>query len=135
MLTVSKQNMGQRYVELQTTYTGYENNTAILHVNQLPPNPAVLVPGPALLFVVVNGIPSVGVQVMVGSGKIEKQTVDSSANLPGSSVLRASDVSGSSGGGSSGNSNSNDKSAGFSNRNYTSWTVLFVIFASFVFRL
>ncbi|KAK0476749.1 glyoxal oxidase [Armillaria novae-zelandiae] len=67
-------NMGQRYVELQSSYTGYENNTAILHVNQLPPNPAVLVPGPALMFVVVNGIPSVGVQVMVGSGKVEQQT-------------------------------------------------------------
>ncbi|KAK0505103.1 copper radical oxidase [Armillaria luteobubalina] len=125
-------NMGQRYVELQTSYTGYPNNTAVLHVNQLPPNPAVLVPGPALVFVVVNGIPSVGVQVMVGSGKVEQQTVNSNANLPGSSVLRASDVSGSSGGGSTGNNNSNDKSAGFSNRNYTSWTVILVIFASFV---
>ncbi|KAG7446598.1 glyoxal oxidase [Guyanagaster necrorhizus] len=124
-------NMGQRYVELQSSYTGYANNTATLHVSQLPPNPAVLVPGPALLFVVISGIPSVGVQVMVGSGKVEKQTINSSASLPGSSVLRASDGNGSSGGGSS-NSN-NTKSAGFSSRTYSSWTVLFVIFASFVF--
>ncbi|KAF5333967.1 hypothetical protein D9611_014940 [Ephemerocybe angulata] len=67
-------NMGQRFVELQTSFTGFHSNTsAILHVSQVPPNPALLAPGPALLFIVVNGVPSVGVQVMVGSGNIEPQ--------------------------------------------------------------
>ena len=80
--------MGQRYVELQTSFTGYQtDHTATLHVSQLPPNPAILVPGPALLFIVVNGVPSVGVQVMVGSGNIETQQILPAANLPASQIL------------------------------------------------
>ncbi|KAJ2926787.1 hypothetical protein H1R20_g10295, partial [Candolleomyces eurysporus] len=81
-------NMGQRYVELQTSFTGYQNDhTAILHVSQLPSNPAILAPGPALLFIVVNGVPSVGVQVMVGSGNIETQQMLPAASLPASQIL------------------------------------------------
>jgi hypothetical protein len=57
--------MGQRYVQLENTYTGFSNSTAVLHVSQLPPNPAILAPGPALILVVVNGVPSVGRQVMI----------------------------------------------------------------------
>ncbi|KAF7358228.1 hypothetical protein MVEN_00871500 [Mycena venus] len=54
-------NMGQRFLQLDSTYTAYgANNTATLHVSQVPPNPAILAPGPALLFVVVNGVPSGG---------------------------------------------------------------------------
>jgi hypothetical protein len=80
--------MGQRYVELTTSFTGYQSNhTAILHVSQLPPNAAVLAPGPALLFIVVNGVPSVGVHVMVGSGQIGPQQIGQAANLPGSQIL------------------------------------------------
>lgn len=76
-------NMGQRFVELQTSFTGFHSNTsAILHVSQVPPNPALLAPGPALLFIVVNGVPSVGVQVMVGSGNIEPQQTLPVNNLP-----------------------------------------------------
>lgn|ERR1700722_8585801 len=79
--------MGQRFVQLNSTYTGYAgNNTAILHVSQLPPNPAILAPGPALLFVVVNGSPSVGVAVMVGSGQLGTQPMLAVADLPVSSV-------------------------------------------------
>ena len=52
------QNMGQRYLELGHSYTGYSNNTATLHVRQLPRNPATFAPGPAFIFVVVNGRPS-----------------------------------------------------------------------------
>ncbi|KAK7005867.1 glyoxal oxidase N-terminus-domain-containing protein [Favolaschia claudopus] len=52
-------NMGARFVQLDSTYTAYgANNTATLHVSQMPPNPAILAPGPALIFVVVNGVPS-----------------------------------------------------------------------------
>ncbi|KAG5335700.1 hypothetical protein C0989_000621 [Termitomyces sp. Mn162] len=80
-------NMGQRFVQLENTYTGYaSNNSAVLHVSQLPPNPAILAPGPALVFVVVNGVPSVGVQIMAGSGTLEKQAILSIGDLPESSV-------------------------------------------------
>lgn len=40
----------------------------------------------AVVFVVVDGVPSVGVQVMIGSGKIEKQSVATQATLPSSSI-------------------------------------------------
>ena len=82
--------MGQRFVELRSTYTGYlSNNTATLHVSQLPPNANIIAPGPALLFVVVNGVPSVGVQVMLGSGRIERQPTSADSVLPQSQILRA----------------------------------------------
>ena len=48
-----------------------------------------------MLFVVVDGVPSVGVQVMVGSGKIEKQSVSSAVELPSSSGLSSAQASGS----------------------------------------
>lgn len=79
--------MGQRYVQLENTYTGYDNNTATLHVRQVPPNPAILAPGPAFIFVVVKGIPSVGVQVMIGSGQLGKQEVLPQGDLPGSLIV------------------------------------------------
>lgn len=85
--------MGQRYVQLDSTYTGFQNNTGILHVAQLPPNPAVLVPGPALLFVVVNGVPSVGVMIMVGSGQIGTQELLSVSSLPSSAIVQQTSVS------------------------------------------
>jgi hypothetical protein len=89
MLFVMK-NMGQRYVELQSSYTGYrQNNTATLHVAQLPPNPAIIVPGPAFIFVVVNGVPSIGLPVMLGSGNIEKQPILAPASLPTASIVEA----------------------------------------------
>ncbi|KAI0043163.1 copper radical oxidase [Auriscalpium vulgare] len=78
------QNMGQRMVELQVAYTMNENGSAILHCSQLPPNPAVFPPGPALLFIVVGDVPSVGKQIMVGSGKIGAQPVSDPAPLPNS---------------------------------------------------
>ncbi|KAI0779446.1 copper radical oxidase [Fomes fomentarius] len=81
-------NMGQRMLELDMSYTGNKDGSAVLHVSQMPPNPAIFPPGPALAFVVVNGVPSVGVQVMIGSGKIEKQAVGNAPSLP-SSVIAA----------------------------------------------
>jgi len=67
-------NMGQRCVQLASTYTGStSDNTGILHVQQLPPNPAIIAPGPALFFVVVNGVPSVGLQIMIGNGQLGDQ--------------------------------------------------------------
>ncbi|KAF8198084.1 glyoxal oxidase [Pholiota molesta] len=83
-------NMGQRYVELETSYTAFQaNNTAIIHVRQLPPNPAIIVPGPALVFVVVNGVPSVGLQVMLGSGALGAQPILPVVDLPVSSIVAA----------------------------------------------
>jgi len=78
--------MGHRMIELDSSYTGNSDGSATLHVSQLPPNPAIFAPGPTFAFVVVNGVPSVGVQVMVGSGKIEKQKTLSIASLPSPSV-------------------------------------------------
>ncbi|KAJ7072054.1 glyoxal oxidase [Mycena amicta] len=81
-------NMGQRFLQLDSTYTAYgENNTATLHVSQVPPNPAILAPGPALIFVVVNGVPSVGLQVMIGSGQLGNQTMLPIGDLPASSFV------------------------------------------------
>ncbi|KAF8348212.1 glyoxal oxidase [Amanita rubescens] len=83
-------NMGQRFVQLNSTYTGStSDNTGVLHVQQLPPNPAILAPGPALFFVVVNGVPSVGVQVMIGSGQIGNQPTQPAANLPASAFVQS----------------------------------------------
>ena len=81
--------MGQRMVVLQSSYTGYTNNTATLHVNQMPPNPAIFAPGPALLFVVVKGVPSIGVHVMIGSGHIEEQKPFPVGAAPSSSIIEA----------------------------------------------
>lgn len=67
-----------------STFTVYSDNSAILHVSQLPPNPAILAPGPALLFVVVNGVPSNGSWIMVGSGTLGVQAVAPAQILPAS---------------------------------------------------
>lgn len=79
--------MGQRYVQLENTYTGFSNSTAVLHVSQLPPNPAILAPGPALILVVVNGVPSVGRQVMIGWGILCVQQILAIGDLPASQMV------------------------------------------------
>jgi len=48
----------------------------------MPPNPAVFAPGPAVLYVVVNGVPSIGEAIMVGGGFIGQQNVQEAAALP-----------------------------------------------------
>ncbi|EEB94671.1 hypothetical protein MPER_06479 [Moniliophthora perniciosa FA553] len=50
----------------------------------MPPNANIFQPGPAWVFVVVNGIPSNGTYVTVGSGKIEQQTLSAASSLPAS---------------------------------------------------
>ncbi|KZT61288.1 copper radical oxidase [Calocera cornea HHB12733] len=79
-------NMGQRYVELASSYTGNADGSGVLHCAQLPPNPAILAPGPALIFVVVGGVPSVGQMVMVGSGQLGVQPTSEASTLPQSSL-------------------------------------------------
>ncbi|PBK71302.1 copper radical oxidase variant A [Armillaria solidipes] len=80
--TTHAMNMGQRYLQLNSTYTVNSNGTIVLHVSQMPPNANIYQPGPAFLHVVVNGIPSNGSYVIIGSGNIETQTLASAVVLP-----------------------------------------------------
>lgn len=79
-------NMGQRHVELMTSFTTDDAGGATLHVAQMPPNPAILVPGPALFFIVVNGVPSNASWINVGDGTIGTQTLLPASKLPDSSI-------------------------------------------------
>ncbi|KAI0046059.1 copper radical oxidase [Auriscalpium vulgare] len=81
-------NMGQRMVELESSYTVNSDGSAILHCSSLPPNPAIFQPGPAFIYVVVNHVPSVGIQIMVGSGQIGQQPVKPPAPLPTSVIAK-----------------------------------------------
>ncbi|KAJ7172328.1 DUF1929-domain-containing protein [Mycena filopes] len=85
--TTHGMNMGQRYMQLKNTYTVGSDGTLTLHVNQPPPNANLFQPGPAFLFVVVNGIPSNGTYVIVGSGNIGTQPTAAQAALPESVKL------------------------------------------------
>jgi hypothetical protein len=80
-------NMGQRYLQLQNTYTVSSNGDITLHVAQVPPNSNLFQPGPAWVYVVVNGIPSNGTSVLVGSGAVGTQPVAAAAVLPASVKL------------------------------------------------
>ena len=42
--------MGQRLVQLENSYTVNDDGTTVLHVSQMPPNPAILAPGPTCKF-------------------------------------------------------------------------------------
>lgn len=99
-------NMGARALELTHSYTLSSDGSATLHVAQLPPNPALFVPGPAVLcaalprpflrrlaltpgrpysFVVVNGVPSIGHDLIVGNGQLGTQPTSPAVALPASS--------------------------------------------------
>ncbi|KAK1749675.1 glyoxal oxidase [Echria macrotheca] len=67
-------NFSQRAIKLQWSHKLLDNGGVQLSVQQLP-SPTIFAPGPALLHVVVAGIPSEGKFVMAGNGKIGKQTV------------------------------------------------------------
>ncbi|KAJ7716443.1 glyoxal oxidase, partial [Mycena metata] len=83
--TTHGMNMGQRY--MQNTYTVNEDGSIVLHVAQTHPNPNLFQPGPAMLFVVVNGVPSNGTHVIIGSGAIEQQPTAAEAALPDNVLL------------------------------------------------
>ncbi|OAV86872.1 hypothetical protein PTTG_01246 [Puccinia triticina 1-1 BBBD Race 1] len=76
-------NMGQRFLQLNSTYTLNDDGSGILHVSQMPPCVACFPPGPAMMFVVVDGVPSNGVMVMVGNGQIGTQPTAVASDLPG----------------------------------------------------
>jgi Domain of unknown function (DUF1929) len=59
-------------------------STITLHTAQLPPFPTLFQPGPAFLFVTINGIPSNGTFVIVGNGQIGTQPMASTSVLPSS---------------------------------------------------
>lgn len=77
-------NMGQRSLQLNNTYTVQDDGSITLHVAQVPPNPNLITPGPILMFVTINGIPSNGTQVIVGNGKIGTQPTSAASVLPAS---------------------------------------------------
>ena len=79
-------NMGQRHIELDTSFTSNPDGSATLHVAQLPPNPAILVPGPALFFIVVDGVPSNSSWIMVGNGQMGDQPIAAASVLPQSTI-------------------------------------------------
>lgn len=97
-------NMGQRVLQLKSTYTVAEDGqTAVLHVAQMPPNANLFSPGPAMLFITVNGVPSVAQWVTIGSGVVETQALLAEAPLP-DSYIPASLANSTTGGGGSGSS-------------------------------
>jgi hypothetical protein len=95
--------MGQRVLQLRTSYTvAADGQTAVLHVAQMPPNANLFAPGPAMLFITVNGVPSLGQWINVGSGIIQTQPLQADAQLPDSYIPASQDNSTTGGGGGSG---------------------------------
>ncbi|KAH9896582.1 DUF1929-domain-containing protein [Cubamyces lactineus] len=94
--TTHAMNMGQRVMQLNNTYTVNSDGSITLHVSQLPPNPNLFQPGPAMLFVTMSGIPSNGSWVIVGSGNIEQQPTKPASVLPASVRLDGASGTGSS---------------------------------------
>jgi len=80
--TTHAMNLGQRSMQLNNTFTVKNDSSIIIHTAQLPPYPNLFQPGPALLFVTINGIPSSGTFVTIGSGKIETQPTAAVSLLP-----------------------------------------------------
>ncbi|KAF7366746.1 Glyoxal oxidase [Mycena sanguinolenta] len=91
--TTHAMNFGQRYMQLRNTYTVNKDGSIVLHVAQMYPNPNLFQPGPAMLFVVIDGIPSNGTQVIIGSGAVEAQPTAVDSKLPAN--ILSSDASGS----------------------------------------
>jgi hypothetical protein len=86
----------------------------------MEPNPNLFQPGPALLFVVIKGIPSNGTYVIIGSGAIEGQPTADASKLPenvlaadaNGSASSSSTGSGSGSGSGNGNGDGDAKASG-----------------------
>ena len=117
-------NFGQRYLELGVSFTQYKDTGDVtLHVSQMPPNANIFQPGPAMIFLVVDGIPSTGQMIMIGSGAMETQSLLAKTQLPGSTVMVSHDASSGSSAGNSasgGGKSSGNTSAGSANAKSTS---------------
>ncbi|PPQ99405.1 hypothetical protein CVT24_005392 [Panaeolus cyanescens] len=105
--TTHAMNMGQRFLQLNNTYTVNQDGTITVHTSQLPPNPNLFQPGPAFVYVTVGGIPSTGTYVIVGNGAIGQQPTAPNAELPAS--VRLTGVNGFANGGGNGTDPSTDK--------------------------
>lgn len=107
-------NFGQRYLELNSTYTANQDRTVggTLHVSNMPPNANIFQPGPAMAFLVVNGVPSNGQHVMIGTGQLGDQNVRASVTLPASQDPPAPKTSGGGSGSSGSGSSSSNGSSG-----------------------
>ncbi|WWC57666.1 uncharacterized protein I303_100200 [Kwoniella dejecticola CBS 10117] len=115
-------NFGQRYLELETSYTkNSDSGEVTLHVSQMPPNANIFQPGPAMIFLTVDGVASQGKMIMIGSGQIEKQPILQASVLPASSTVspskQAADAESSSSSSSSSSSNSSDSTTESSTQN------------------
>ena len=108
--TTHAMNMGQRIMQLNNTFTVQNNGTIILHTAQLPPIPALFQPGPAFLFVTINGIPSNGTYVVIGNGQIGAQPTAAASVLP-PSVLSSQGGKSANGSGSGSGSGNGKNSA------------------------
>ena len=75
---------------VNNTYTVNSEGTITLHVAQLPPNANQFLPGPALLFVKLAGIPSNSSWVTIGTGNIETQAVKATIRSPFAAAIIAS---------------------------------------------
>lgn len=95
--TTHAMNMGQRFLQLNNTYTVNSDGSYVLHVAQVPPNANLLTPGPCLMFIVINGIPSNGTMVTVGNGQVGTQPVNAVSDLPPSIQNAAAQGSGQTG--------------------------------------
>ncbi|KDR84451.1 hypothetical protein GALMADRAFT_237321 [Galerina marginata CBS 339.88] len=93
--TTHAMNMGQRHMQLNSTYTVDKNGSITVHVSQPPPNANLFQPGPALLFVNIKGIPSNGTYVIIGNGVVGAQPTAPASVLPAS--VRLDSVSGGTG--------------------------------------
>ena len=69
-------------VNRNSTASPNSDNSITMHISQVPPNPALFAPGPAFLYILVNDVPSIGKQVMIGNG-IGTQTKNPVQRLPG----------------------------------------------------
>ncbi|GAA5918264.1 hypothetical protein JCM1841_002135 [Sporobolomyces salmonicolor] len=83
-------NMGARLLVLPHSYTTNSDGSATIHTSQLPANPALFVPGPALLFIVIKGVPSNASSVMIGSGQLGQQPTSPLVALPLSNSVGSS---------------------------------------------
>ncbi|KAI0317556.1 glyoxal oxidase N-terminus-domain-containing protein [Amylostereum chailletii] len=115
--TTHAMNMGQRIMQLNNTYTVASDGTLTIHTAQLPPNANLFQPGPAFLFVTVNGIPSNGTYVLIGSGSVGTQPTADASVLPAS--VRVDSASGSAPGSSTSTSSNGSSSDDDSSSSHT----------------
>jgi hypothetical protein len=140
--TTHGMNFGQRFLQLNNTYTVNSDGSLTLHVSQMPSMPEIFQPGPAWVYVTINGIPSNGSYVIVGSGQIGKQPTSAVSALPDS--VKLDNAKGSAGpqdngnGSSTGGNGSDSKKNGGTSIAFCAWSqqtiVALSIFIAFLLK-